>query len=105
LRRRAAVAWRRNLDALGIRFPMVVNSGGKGRAMRWLADRVAEPVAFVDDSVRQIESVARHVPESLRLHFAWADFIHRLFPTCPCAAAQVRNWEEAEAELRAKLDL
>lgn len=94
---------RRNLAALGLGYPLVVNSGGKGRAMAWLSAAVGAPAAFIDDSVGQIESVAKHAPEVMRLHFAWAPHIARLFPTCAAATAQVRSWEEAEATLRARL--
>lgn len=102
--RHAWGARRRNLDALGLRYQMVVNSGGKGRAMRWLADQVQAPVAFIDDSVKQIESVAKHVPDSLRLHFVWADFIDRIFPECAHATGRARSWDEAEHAIRAHLN-
>lgn len=91
---------RRNLNALGIPFPLVVNSGGKGRALAWLAHQAAAPIAFVDDSVSQIESAAKWVPQATRIHFAWADFIDRLFPECEHATHRVRSWEEAEGVLR-----
>lgn len=103
--RHATAARRRNLDALGIAHPLVVNSGGKGRAMAWLAAKAAAPVAFIDDSVKQIESVAKHVPGSVRVHFAWADFIDRIFPECAHATHRVRSWKAAEAALRRGLAL
>lgn len=103
--RAATEARRENLSGLGIPYPLVVNSGGKGRAMAWLAAKVAGPCAFIDDSVSQIESVAKHAPEVMRLHFAWADFIHRIYPACAHATVQVRDWSSAEAEVRAWLGL
>ena len=84
---------------------MIVNAGGKGRAMAWLADSAAAPAAFVDDSVRQIESVAKHAPDVVRLHFAGAEFIRRMFPECPAATRQVHDWDEAERVLRTELRL
>lgn len=102
--RHATEARRRNLDALGVPFPMVVNSGGKGRAMAWLAEQVAAPVAMVDDSVTQIESIARRAPDAFRVHFAAADFIQRLFPACDAASTQVRDWAGAETVLNDWLD-
>lgn len=101
--RHATSARRANLDALGIHWPMVVNSGGKGRAMAWLAHHAQAPCGFVDDSVNQIESVAKHVPDAVRLHFAWAEFIRRIFPSCEHATTQVHDWDNAEAELRQRL--
>jgi hypothetical protein len=96
---------RRNLAGLGIPWPVVVNTGGKGRAMAWLARAAGAPAAFVDDSVRQIESVAKHAPGVVRLHFAGAEFIRRLFPECAAATCQVHDWDEAERVLRAELGL
>ncbi len=101
----AGEARRQNLAGLGIPWPVVVNTGGKGRAMAWLADAADAPAAFVDDSVRQIESVAKHVPDVVRLHFAGAEFIRRLFPECAAATCQVHDWEDAERVLRAELCL
>lgn len=96
---------RRNLDALGLDYPLIVNSGGKGRAMAWLAKAADAPVAMIDDSVTQLESVAKHVPEAVRIHFAEAEHVSRLFPTCDHATCQVRSWPECEAALRAAMDL
>ncbi len=101
----AGEARRRNLAGLGMPWPVVVNTGGKGRAMAWLADAAGAPAAFVDDSVRQIESVAKHAPDVIRLHFAAAELVRRLFPDCPAATCQVRDWAEAERVLRAELRL
>lgn len=96
---------RQNLAGLGMPWPLIVNTGGKGRAMGWLAAATGAPTAFVDDSVRQIESVARHAPHVVRLHFAAAESVRRLFPECAAATCQVRDWDEAERVLRAELRL
>ncbi|HET7410071.1 MAG TPA: hypothetical protein VFJ13_07705, partial [Paracoccaceae bacterium] len=96
---------RQNLAGLNVPWPVVVNTGGKGRAMAWLAAAAGAPTAFVDDSVRQIESVASHTPEVVRLHFAGAETVRRLFPDCTAATCQVRDWRQAEAVLRRELGL
>lgn len=101
--RHATAARRQNLDALGMSYPLVVNSGGKGRAMAWLAINAGAACGFVDDSVAQIESVAKHAPEVCRIHYAGADFIARIFPVCEFATEQARDWEQTEAVLRTKL--
>lgn len=97
--RHATKARRVNLDRLGLTYPMVVNSGGKGRALAWLAARAAAPAAMIDDSVRQIESAAKHLPGATRLHFAEAEFIRRIFPGCAHATEQVHDWPGAVAAL------
>ena len=103
--RHATAGRRANLDALGIPYPLVVNAGGKGRAMAWLAHHAQAPCGFVDDSVTQIESVAKWVPSAERVHFAWADFIDRIFPQCSHATGRERSWEATEAHLRRGLGL
>ena len=103
--RHATEGRRANLDALEIPFPLVVNAGGKGRAMAWLAHHAQAPCGFVDDSVKQIESVAKWVPAAERVHFAWADFIDRIYPDCEHATGRERGWEATEAHLRRALDL
>ena len=103
--RHATEGRRKNLDALGVPFPLVVNQGGKGRAMAWLAHMAQAPCGFVDDSVTQIESVAKWVPDAVRVHFAWAEFINRVFPECEHATARVRSWDDAEQALRVFMKL
>lgn len=98
--RHATQARRQNLDALGMPYPLVVNSGGKGRAMAWLAAQASAPCGFVDDSVKQIESVAKHAPDVCRVHYAGADFIARIFPECEFATEQARDWGATEAILQ-----
>ncbi len=101
----AGEARRQNMAGHGIPWPVVVNTGGKGRAMAWLAEAAGAPTAFVDDSVRQIESVANYAPDVIRLHFAGAETVRRLSPDCAAATCQVRDWAEAETVLRERLGL
>ena len=103
--RHAAAARQVNLDTLGLDYPLVINSGGKGRAMAWLAAQAKAPVALVDDSTTQLESVAKHAPEAVRIHFAGTEHIARLYPSCAVAHDQVRDWAECQSALVARLGL
>lgn len=96
---------RANLIGLGLDYPLIVNSGGKGRAMAWLAAVSASRVALVDDSTSQLESCAKHVPDSVRVHFAGAGHIHRLFPETAHATHRVRDWEACREALEKGLKL
>ncbi|MEM9140842.1 MAG: hypothetical protein AAGB15_13535 [Pseudomonadota bacterium] len=98
--RHATAMRRQNLDGLGLTWPMAVNSGGKGRAMAWLAAKAGAPAAIVDDSSSQLESVAKHAPEVSRFHFAWAEHIARLYPDCAHATRQVYDWPGTEQAIR-----
>lgn len=51
------------LDRICLPFPLLLNKGGKGRSVAQLIERLNPSSAFViDDSVRQLQSIANHVP-------------------------------------------
>lgn len=92
-----------NLAGLGIGYPVICNSGGKGRALTWLRAAAGAPVAFVDDSPGQIASAKRRAPEVLRVHFAGAESVARVIPHAPEADHRAASWAEAEPLLTAHL--
>jgi len=94
---------RQNLAELGMGYPMVENGGGKGKALSWLAGRVAAPVAFVDDSLKQHESAARRAPEVTRIHFVGASHLRRILPESRAAHHRVEGWAACEAIIRRAL--
>lgn len=96
---------RRNLAGLGMGYPMVTNSGGKGRALAWLAAAAAAPVAFVDDSPKQHESAARRAPGVTRIHFVGAGRLRHLLPESPAAVHRAENWAACEAAVCEALGL
>jgi hypothetical protein len=88
---------RRNLAALGMDYPMVENSGGKGRALLWMANHAAAPAVFIDDSPKQHESAARRAPEVTRIHFVGASHLRQILPDSPSAHHRVEDWQACEA--------
>jgi len=96
---------RRNLAGHGMGYPLVTNSGGKGRALAWLAARAAAPVAFVDDSLKQHESAARRAPGVARIHFVGAGPLRHLLPDSPAAHHRAEDWAACEAAIRTALGL
>ncbi len=101
----AAGMRRRNLAGLGMGYPMVANAGGKGRALRWLAERAEAPVVFIDDSPKQHESAARRAPEITRIHFVGASHVRRILVDSPAAHHRVEDWADCEAVIRRALSL
>lgn len=91
---------RQNLAALGMGYPMVENSGGKGKALAWMAAEAEAPVAFVDDSLKQHESVARRLPEATRIHFVGASHLKRILPESPAAHHRAEDWAHCESLVR-----
>jgi hypothetical protein len=96
---------RRNLAELGMRYPLVENAGGKGKALGWLAAAARAPVAFIDDSLKQLESAARRAPEVTRIHFVGASHLRRILPESAAAHHRVEGWEECERVVRRELAL
>ncbi|MEM8791521.1 MAG: hypothetical protein AAGE80_07875 [Pseudomonadota bacterium] len=94
-----------NLKNLGIPYPLVENSGGKGLPLAWLRDQAEAPVIFVDDSPNQIRSAEKYAPEVTRIHFAGAEYVDRLIPECEAASFRVTGWLECERVIREVLTL
>ena len=94
-----------NICALGMDFPVVVNTGGKGRALAWLAATANAPTAFVDDSPLQHEHAAKHAPEVTRIHFVGAASVRELLRESPEAHYRAHDWAEAERQVRAAFGL
>ncbi|MDT8344237.1 MAG: hypothetical protein RQ752_07365 [Thermohalobaculum sp.] len=92
-----------NLARLGIDCPMVVNSGGKGRALAWLQAQVGATMAFVDDSVHQVASAAKHAPGVGRVYFTGSPFIRDVMPASAEAHYTTPDWDAALAAIRAVL--
>lgn len=88
-----------NLRGHDIAFPLVVNYGGKGRALAWMAERTTAPVMFIDDSPTQISSAAKHAPRVTRLHYVGDEGLRALLDPHPDAAHAPTNWREIEAIL------
>lgn len=94
---------RRRLAELGVDYPLVANSGGKGRALRWLWDRTAAPVAFVDDADGQLGSARTYAPGVFRLHFIAGEALRQVAGAAEHADARAETWPEAQRILLAAL--
>ncbi len=51
-----------NLKQNGMDYPVIVGSGPKGPAVKWIAQNVDAPIFFLDDIFHNINSVADHAP-------------------------------------------
>lgn len=86
-----------NLRGHGIDYPLVVNQGGKGGPLAWLAERTDGPMAFIDDSPTQIASAAQHAPHVTRLHFVGDDHLRSLLDPLDDAHFAPETWLDVEA--------
>jgi len=93
----------RNLAALGFNFPLVVNAGPKGPAVKALAGRAASPAFFVDDIPQHLASAAEAAPDVYRIHLIGDERLKPLLPPSPHAHLRAEDWREAAAFIRARL--
>jgi hypothetical protein len=98
-----APARRRNLHTLGFDYPLVVNSGPKGRAVKSLASRAGKPVFFVDDIPQHHSSVAELAPDVLRIQLIGDERLKPLLPKAPDAQFRAETWHDAETFIREHL--
>jgi hypothetical protein len=98
-----APARRRNLDILGFAYPLVVNNGPKGRAVKSLASRAGKPVFFVDDIPQHLSSVAQEAPQVWRIQLIGDERLKPLLPKAPDAQLRAETWHDAETFIREHL--
>lgn len=87
----------RNLRGHGIEYPLIVNRGPKGEAVAWMEQRVAAPVAFIDDSPSQIASVAERAPDVTRIQFVGDGSLRAMLEPFRHADHAPANWLEIES--------
>jgi len=89
-----------NLRSHGIDFPLVVNHGGKGKSLAWLAGQTSGAVAFIDDSPTQLASAAKYAPDVHRLHFVGDEHLRSILGPLPDAHHAPTDWLEIEQVLQ-----
>ena len=102
-----AHGWRvEQLAAHGIAHEVVCNRGGKGEPARAIIDqhRAATSV-FVDDLPVHHESVARHSPETWRLHMVAEPRLAPAVPTAEHAHARIDDWPSATRWILDRLEV
>ncbi|MEM7270416.1 MAG: HAD family hydrolase [Pseudomonadota bacterium] len=92
-----------NLAGHGMPFPVVMNEGGKGRPLAWMAERAQAPLAFVDDSPAQHGSAAKYAPGVARLQLIGSTMLKPIIGKSDAAQAHPDGWIEAEAAIRSVL--
>jgi hypothetical protein len=96
-------ARRRNLDALGFDFPLLLNAGPNGAAVKRLSQRAGQPVFFMDDIGQHHASVAELAPDVWRIHYVADTRLRPFMPTSAHAHVRAQTWREADAFIRERL--
>jgi hypothetical protein len=76
----------------GFPYPLVINAGPKGPAVATLAARTAGNVAFVDDLLPNLESVAAEAPKVARFQHVADVRLRPYAPTDPSRHARIDDW-------------
>lgn len=92
-----------NLRGHGMDYPVVVNSGLKGPAVKWLTQKTSGPVFFLDDIPHNIDSVAEHAPEVHTIHFVADPRLAKLITKAEGATARIDIWAEAHEFIAGKI--
>ena len=101
-----AHGWRVDqLATHGIAHEVVCNSGGKGPPAKSLIERHGAPrAAFVDDLAVHHASVAKHAPETYRLHMVAEPRLAPAVADAEHAHARIDDWQRATPWLLERLD-
>lgn len=88
-----------NLADHGIDFPLLVNKGPKGPAVRSLIEGHGHAVVFVDDVPGYVTSVAEHCPGVHLVHFLQDRRFARHVGPLACGSFRTDNWREAHGHI------
>lgn len=89
------------LDRLGLPFPLLTSEDQKGPAVKSLHAGRSQPVVFLDDILRNLQSVALHEPQCLLINMiADRDFL-ALAPKPAGGILSAGDWPEAAAMIEA----
>jgi hypothetical protein len=91
------------LDRLSLPYPLVSTEAAKGPAVSMIRGGHERPVGFIDDIPRNLESVARSVPDAALFHLMSHQGFRALLPPLPSGAVVLRDWSEAGARIAKEL--
>lgn len=94
-----AEARQASLERLGIAYPVICNTGGKGPALRYIAQSWNEKIAFIDDLPHNHDSVAQDAPEVHRIHYVADDRLAKLIQKPESAHMRAACWPTLEQYL------
>ncbi len=95
----------RCLNAQGVSYPVIANSGPKGPAVAALAARVEAPTFFLDDIPHHITSVAETAPDVRRIHFVADERLAKLIDAAEHCDHRVDDWHSLQGIIEREIDL
>lgn len=101
----ARAARARWLARHGMEYPLIINAGLKGEAVATLAARTSGPVAFIDDLIPNLNSVASAAPAVKRFQMVADPRLRLLAPSEPERHTRIDDWPDMRAALNLALGL
>ncbi len=87
----------------GMDYPLILSSGPKGPLTARLAAQVSAPVAFVDDMISNLDSVAEHAPHVARFQSVADTRLRHLAPSRPEVHTRIDDWESLGAAIKSAI--
>jgi hypothetical protein len=89
-----------NLAEHGFAYPLVINQGPKGPAVKTMIERHASTLVFIDDVPNYITSVAEHCPAAGIVHFLQDQRFARHVERLECVSLRTDNWRDAHDHIQ-----
>lgn len=84
-----------NLKRQGMDYPLVVGSGLKGPAVKWLNDKISAPVFFFDDISYNINSAAECAPTTHCVHMIADPRLQKIVEAAEKSSTRIDDWTQA----------
>ncbi|NRQ14306.1 hypothetical protein BHMPCIPO_01533 [Ensifer sesbaniae] len=88
------------LDRLGLPYPLLASEKPKGPIVQKLHAERSVPLVFVDDILRNLQSVQRHAPSCLLINLMVNAEFRALAPKPDAGVRTAADWPEAAAAIR-----
>lgn len=82
------------LKSHGLSHPLILSSGPKGPITAGLVAQTAQPSAFVDDLLPNLDSVAEHAPGTATFQHVADERLRPLAPSAPDRHPRIDDWAE-----------
>ncbi|KSV93901.1 hypothetical protein N184_19550 [Sinorhizobium sp. GL28] len=92
------------LDRLGLPYPLLASEEPKGPIVQNLHGGRPVPLVFVDDILRNLQSVQHHTPSCLLINLMVNAEFRALAPKPDAGIRAVADWPEAAATIRAHFE-
>ncbi len=91
---------RKKLIDSGLNYPMISSSGPKGPVMKAIKRITREELIFIDDISQHHKSVAKFVPDTLRIQYIANDHLNNIEEKSKYCHHRCRDWSHIEQVIR-----